>query len=236
MKHSILLVFAHPDDETSSSGGITAKYTRQGVPVDLVCATRGEKGTRLDVPDNMSTGEAREAELRAVAALLGIRNIYFLDYTDAEMTAANPAEITNKVLKIMRRVQPEVVITFGPDGVSGHGDHIAISQAATAAFKKFDEMDDELRRLYHVAIPESAVPEGSGYGITTYPDDEVSTIIDIREYIEKKIQALDTYSSQQDAREFAETLRQNRELPFANKEFFTLANSTAPTRETELFH
>jgi len=70
MRRPVLLVFAHPDDESFGLSGTILKYTRQGVPLDLVCATRGEKGSRLDVPADRDTGDAREAELRAAAALL----------------------------------------------------------------------------------------------------------------------------------------------------------------------
>lgn len=103
MKRPILLVFAHPDDESFGLAGTVLKYTRQGVPVDLVCATQGEKGPRLDVPAHMDTGTVRVAELRAAAAIMGIRNIYLLGYIDGELDAADADEIMNKVLEIMRQ-------------------------------------------------------------------------------------------------------------------------------------
>ena len=71
MNKSILLVFAHPDDESFGVAGTVAKYTHRGVVVDVICATRGEKGTRLDVPDSTSTGATRETELRVAAAIIG---------------------------------------------------------------------------------------------------------------------------------------------------------------------
>ncbi len=72
MPGPLLLVFAHPDDESSSVAGMTAKYTQRGVSVDLICATRGEKGTRLDVPPDVDAASAREAGLRVAAAITGI--------------------------------------------------------------------------------------------------------------------------------------------------------------------
>ena len=80
MNKSILMVFAHPDDESFGLAGMVTKYTRAGIPVDLICATKGEKGTRRDVTEDISTGMARESELRAAAAIIGIRDIYFLGY------------------------------------------------------------------------------------------------------------------------------------------------------------
>ncbi|KKL16818.1 hypothetical protein LCGC14_2491780, partial [marine sediment metagenome] len=114
MPGPLLLVFAHPDDESSSVAGTTAKYTQRGVSVDLICATRGEKGTRLDVPADMDTAKAREAELRVAADITGIRDIYFLDYVDGDLKKADAGEVANRVMKTMQKVQPEVVITFGP--------------------------------------------------------------------------------------------------------------------------
>ena len=122
MPGPLLLVFAHPDDESSSVAGTTAKYTQRGVSVDLICATRGEKGTRLDVPADMDTAKAREAELRVAADITGIRDIYFLDYVDGDLKKADAGEVANRVMKTMQKVQPEVVITFGPDGISEHPD------------------------------------------------------------------------------------------------------------------
>ena len=114
MKRSILLVFAHPDDESSGVSGTVKKYSELGVPVDLITATRGEKGSRLDIPKEVDTGTAREAELRAAAAIMGIRNIYLLGYMDGELYKADINEVANKIANIIRQVGPEIVITFGP--------------------------------------------------------------------------------------------------------------------------
>lgn len=235
MKRPILLVFAHPDDESMGFAGTILKYTQQGVPVDLICATRGEKGARLDVPADMDTGTAREAELRAAAAITGIRNIYLLGYIDGEMDTADGDEIVSKVAEIMRQVQPEIVITFGPDGITGHGDHVAIGKAATSAFERLTLQDSGPRKLYYATIPEGIVPNADELGVTTRPDDEVTTAIDISDYFDMKIQAIAAHRSQQDAREFIEMLQQAGESPFASKEFLYLANPRASGKETDLF-
>jgi len=112
---SILLVFAHPDDKSFSVAGTVAKYTHRRVTVDLICTTRGEKGTRLDVGDNMRTGTAREAELRAAAGIIGIRDIYFLGYIDGELGKASTDEVTGEVLAIIRSLQPEVTAFYRLD-------------------------------------------------------------------------------------------------------------------------
>jgi len=235
MEQNILAVFAHPDDESTFLGGTIPKYVQQGVVVDLICATRGEKGNRLDLPVNMDLGDAREAELRAAAAVIGIRNIHFLGYIDGDLVGANIDEMANKVLEIMQQVQPKAVITFGPDGFTGHGDHVVIGEATTKAFNMLAANDGNQRKLYYVTIPESIVPDADEYGITTRPDYEVSTTIDISSYLEVKIRAVATHESQQDSRQFVEMLKQGRELPFANNEFLHLANSNSSVKETGLF-
>jgi LmbE family N-acetylglucosaminyl deacetylase len=235
VKRSILLVFAHPDDESFGLAGTILKYTRLGIPVDLICATKGERGLRLDVPANVDTGTAREAELRCAAAILGIRDIYFLGYIDADLDKAPVDEVTNKVLGIMQKVRPAVIITFGPDGVSRHPDHIAIGKAATAAYEKLPAGDGGPAKLYYLTLPASLVPNADELGIVTRPDDEVTTTIDIKGLLDLKIKALSCHRSQKDAREFIEMLRQDKTAVFTSKEFLYLANPSAQVKETNLF-
>jgi len=235
LRRSILLVFAHPDDESFGMAGTVKKYTQQGVPVDLVCATRGEKGSRMDVPENIDTGSAREAELHAAAAIIGIRDIYFLGYMDGELNQADAKEVVNKIIDVMQRVQPEIVITFGPDGISGHSDHIAVGRAATKAFKKLYTQGNWPRKLYYVTIAQSAVPNADEFGVATRPDKEVNISTDISGYLDSKIQAIAAHRSQQDAREFIEMLKDIRESGFAAKEYLYLAIPRSSVKETNLF-
>lgn len=235
MSRSILLIFAHPDDESFGPSGTTIKYKELGVPTDLVCATRGEKGSRVDVPDGVGTGVAREAELRSAAAIIGIRDIYFLDYTDGELEAVNRDRVKRKVMKILRQVQPEVVITFGPDGVSGHADHIAIGKAATAAFNSLAGKAGGPRKLYYVTIPQSVLPNAEEIGITTRPDEEVTTAVDITKYLDLKIEAIAAHRSQQDARDYSETLSLLKGSGILINEYFYLASPEITGKETDLF-
>jgi len=237
MSGPLLLVFAHPDDESSSTGGTTAKYTRYGVPVDLICATHGEKGTRLNVPPEVSTAVAREAGLRIAAGLMGIRDIYFLDYVDGEMEKADTGEVAQRVMDIMKKVWPEVVITFGPDGISRHPDHVTISAATTIAFDMLTERGDGPRKLYYVTIPESAVSAASGdiEGIATRPDEEITTVVDISGYLDTKIRALEAHSSQEDAQWLADMFRQDGKKGWGGKEFFYLARPVKSEKEHDIF-
>jgi LmbE family N-acetylglucosaminyl deacetylase len=139
MKHKplkLMCVLAHPDDESLATGGILAKYAASGVQTYLIMATRGERGwfgSSADYPGPQALGRLREAELRAAAQVLGLREVVFLDYQDGELDRANPAQAIAKIVTQLRRVQPDVVVTFDPNGMYGHPDHIAISQLTTTA-------------------------------------------------------------------------------------------------------
>jgi len=132
----LMAVLAHPDDESLGFGGVLAKYAAEHIETSLVTATRGERGwlgDEREYPGLEALGQIREAELRAAAGFLGIRSVDFLGYLDGELDRAHPAEVVAKIVGHLRRVKPDVVVTFGPDGSYGHPDHIAISQCTTAA-------------------------------------------------------------------------------------------------------
>ncbi len=129
-------MLAHPDDESLGIGGTLAKYASEGVETYLVTATRGERGRfgeNGEKPPPEIVGRVREAELHEAARILGVREVNFLDYHDGDLDQVNVAEAIARIAVQLRRVQPHVVITFGPEGAYGHPDHIAISQLATAA-------------------------------------------------------------------------------------------------------
>ena len=132
----LLAVFPHPDDETLGLGGTLAKYSAEGVETYLVCATRGERGwfgPQEQYPGFEALGRHREEELRCAAENLGLREVSFLDYIDGDVDRANPQEIITKITTHIRRIRPEVVVTFSLDGNYGHPDHIAMSQFTGAA-------------------------------------------------------------------------------------------------------
>src|SRR5829696_10174810 len=136
----LMAVLAHPDDEALGVGGTLAKYAAEGVETVLVTATLGQRGRYRGHPPGheLHPGERalasiREAELRAAAAVLGVRELILLGYGDQELDRADPREARARIVQAIRRTRPHVVVTFGPDGAYGHPDHIAISQLTTAA-------------------------------------------------------------------------------------------------------
>jgi LmbE family N-acetylglucosaminyl deacetylase len=132
----LLCVFAHPDDESMGMGGTLAKYAAEGVETHLVCATRGQRGwfgPEEQDPGLGALGQLREQELESAARELGMNGLYFLDYIDGEVDTADPAEAIRKIVTHIRRVMPQVVVTFPPDGNYGHPDHIAVGQFTSAS-------------------------------------------------------------------------------------------------------
>jgi LmbE family N-acetylglucosaminyl deacetylase len=132
----LMAVLAHPDDESLGLGGTLAKYAAEGVGTYLLTATRGERGWRGDAaadPGLEAFGKVREAELLAAAKILGLREVHFLNYIDGDLDQADSAGAIGQIVGHLRRVRPQVVLTFGPEGAYGHPDHMAISQFTTAA-------------------------------------------------------------------------------------------------------
>lgn len=132
----LLAVFPHPDDESLGLGGTLARYAAEGIETYLICATRGERGWNGPEEQNpglAAMGRIREAELRCAASRLGLRELVLLDYIDGDVDQADPAEVIGRITACVRRIRPQVVVTFPPDGHYGHPDHIALSQFTAAA-------------------------------------------------------------------------------------------------------
>lgn len=159
----LMMVLAHPDDESLGNGGTLARYAAEGVKTYLVTATRGEKGWFSDpaeYPGAAELGRIREAELRSAAGVLGIEEVSFLDYVDGEFDKADPDEVIDKIVSHIRRIRPQVVVTFDQNGLYGHPDHIAICQFTTAAVAAaadptFEDSDGQaghsVSKLYYMA-------------------------------------------------------------------------------------
>jgi LmbE family N-acetylglucosaminyl deacetylase len=132
----LLCVMAHPDDESLGAGGTLAKYAAEGVGVFLVTASRGERGwpgNPADHPGPQALAVLREAELRAAGAVLGLDEVELLDLPDGAVDRVAPSMVIPRIVATIRRVRPQVVLTFPPDGITGHPDHVAVSQLTTAA-------------------------------------------------------------------------------------------------------
>jgi len=152
-KGKILAVLAHPDDESFGMGGTLALYAKRGFEVHIICATLGEAGTVDNeyLKDYDSIQDLREAELRCAIQSLGVSNLHLLGYRDSGMPGTpenehpnaqinhSVEEVAGKVVKFIREIKPDVVLTFDPIGGYQHPDHIHIQKATTLAFEKAGE-------------------------------------------------------------------------------------------------
>lgn len=216
----LMCILAHPDDESLGTGGILAKYADQGIDTYLLTATRGERGWFGDpdeYPGPEVLGNIREEELRAAAGTLGIREVQILGYRDGELDQAAPAEAIAKIVTHLRRVRPQVVVTFDPFGAYGHPDHIAICQFTTAAivaaadpgFAGADGSPHRASKLYYgaetreeLAVYESAFGElvmhvdGEERRATGWQPWAITTHVDTEAYWQQVWEAISCHQTQ----------------------------------------
>lgn len=221
----LIAILAHPDDETLGVGGVLARYAAEGVGVHVLTATRGEGGRYLEHrdgpghPGREKLGEIREAELRAAAAVLGVRDVAVLGYPDGGLDRADPVEVIGRIAGHLRRVRPHVAITFAPDGGYGHPDHIAISQFAAAAIvaaadpsrmvessdapphavSKFYYMASTLEswKVYQAAFKKlTSHVDGVEREALPWPDWQITTWIDTRDHWTTVTKAVQCHYSQ----------------------------------------
>jgi len=223
----LMAVLAHPDDESLGVGGTLAKYAAEGVEVFLLTATRGDSGRYRGFladdprhPGPAKLADIREAELRAAATTLGVREVSLLDFHDQNLDRANPREAIAGIVQHIRRVKPQVVVTFGPEGAYGHPDHVAISQFTTAAMVaaadsafRIDGIQTgaahAVSKLYYIAWPDSAwkayqaafrtlisTVDGAERHAMPWPDWEITTVIDTRRFSSVVWRAISCHESQ----------------------------------------
>jgi LmbE family N-acetylglucosaminyl deacetylase len=134
---TILGIWAHPDDEAYLSGGVMAMAGDTGSRVVCVTATRGELGTTdpLTWPPQQLADE-RTAEMARSLEILGITEHQWLGYQDGQCATVDAPKAVSEICEVLDRVRPDTVLTFGPDGFTGHPDHQAVGRWASAAVER----------------------------------------------------------------------------------------------------
>lgn len=214
----LMCILAHPDDESLGTGGLLARYAAEGHETYLLTATRGQRGWTGDPRENPgleALGRIREAELRAAAQVLGLREVILLDYVDGDLDQAEPTSIIALIAQHLRRIKPRVVVTFDPAGAYGHPDHIAISQFTAAALVCAAEAGPDgaaphrvakfyylanvnaIYTLYHAAFGELRMTVDDVIrGSVPWPDWAVTTHIDSQAHWRTVWQAVTCHRSQ----------------------------------------
>jgi LmbE family N-acetylglucosaminyl deacetylase len=192
--NSLLAVFAHPDDETFRPGGTFVLLARRGVKVHILTLTHGEAGScgepAICTPGNLPG--VRERELGSACAILGIQPPILWAYPDGHLAELEPEWMSAKILAVVRLIRPQVLLSFGPDGLSGHSDHITVGQWAAEAFRRVEGV----AALYTVAVPQSLAAQLGMKQIHPVPDDEIALTVDVSSVWETKVAAMHCHATQ----------------------------------------
>ncbi len=257
----ILGVFPHPDDEGTMSGTLL-KYVQAGIEAGLICITRGEVGEISDpalaTPETL--GEVREGEMRAAVKVLGVEHLWFLGYRNSGMAGTpenedprslvqtNPAEVVGKIVEVIRRFRPQVLVTFDETGGYGHPDHIAAYKHTTSAFYaaadavQYPELGSAhlVSKLYYSSFPRSAMrkmgewmreqnvdvqawatrldPEKLGMS-----DEQIDVRLDVQPYLETKGRSWAMHRTQMNPNSPMARIPEEVQLQWRRNEYFHLA-------------
>jgi N-acetyl-1-D-myo-inositol-2-amino-2-deoxy-alpha-D-glucopyranoside deacetylase len=274
-KLTLLAVHAHPDDESISTGGILAKYSANGFRTVLAYGTAGEAGDILN-PDfvtpkpGLNIKEIRAIELAAAVKVLTVETVYFLGYRDSGMAGspennhpqsfaqADIREATARLVEIIRRVRPQVIVTYNEKGTYLHPDHIMANRVTRRAFKASAdpqfEIGDALApwqpvKLYYTAIPrerlrrmhtivmERGEEPGFDPEVIGTPEDKISTVVDVRQYLSRKLEALNCHQSQMNPNSVIRRMSEEMRVEAMGYEHFQCVQgcNTAAAKETDLF-
>ncbi len=192
---SVVAVFAHPDDEVFGPGGTMAMMAKER-DVYIICVTNGDAGMNsLENSSGVNLGEIRRGELKASATAIGVKEVFFLDYHDGTLSNNLYHEIADKVQQQIESLDPEMLITYEPRGVSGHIDHIAVSMITSFVFEKVSTVSE----LWYYCMSEYARSFQKPYFIyfpPGYKDSDISKVVDIEPVWEQKVSAMTKHESQ----------------------------------------
>jgi LmbE family N-acetylglucosaminyl deacetylase len=263
---TLMAVHAHPDDEALGTGGILARYAEEGVRTVLVTCTNGELG---DAPGGVKPEDPahdervviplRRQELEASAKVLGVTHLELLGYHDSGMEGwpqndapesfwQAPVDVAgHQLAELMRRYEPQVVVTYDENGFYGHPDHIQANRITHAAMAECGIPD----KLYYTAVPRSVIrgfgemmaemgveppidmDENPEFGT---PDELITTVVDCHEVTSQKFASLQAHASQSDNIVFLQMGEEMFAAAMGTESFVRVFDRTgAPVPEDDLF-
>ncbi len=211
MRETVLVILAHPDDESLACGGTLARLADDGVRVVLLSATHGERGGPTGPVRDHALGHTRIEELRDAARELGVSDVILLDQPDGELRWERVPELHAEIVAAVRRFRPSAVITFGADGLYWHPDHIGVFERTMTAMRTFGPAAPP---VYHVTMPPRSMravvdaargrgwtPPAKGlwslvpdsFGLHAHPP---TVIVDVKPWVPRKLSALRCHGSQ----------------------------------------
>ncbi len=262
MNPGLLGIFAHPDDEASCSGCL-ARYRAEGLRSYVAIATRGD-GVDAKISDpSLGThdqlGQIRSAEMACACEKLGINPPIFLGHQDGEVDKVSTEEAARAVARLIRELQPLVVITHDPEGGYGHHDHIAVNAFVTRGFDLAGDASLDVglpafapAKLYYTAMPRSFLEQvpafrnrqadirGQKLGFRGVPDELITTAVDIKAWQSLKLEALACHRTQFEIdpvtkapKTFVTSIPEEMRQLFFGHERFVLARGSAPANRPE---
>jgi mycothiol S-conjugate amidase len=272
----LLAIHAHPDDESSKGAGTMALYANEGVRVALVCATGGEEGEilnpRMDKPGILDRiDEIRKAELQTACDMLGVAEIYLLGYRDSGMpgrpsnshpdafTNADPEEAVGRLVEIIRKERPEVVLSYDESRGYEHPDHVRVHEWGIRAFKEAGDPDLHPGRgepwqpskLYYFAtfnrrrmeaLHQAMLDAGKEspyegwleqWEESGFRDPEITARVDVGDYVEVRTNALLAHATQIDPDSWWFAIPDDVIKKVYPWEDYTLVTSTVETKNLE---
>jgi len=194
MKNKLVCVFAHPDDEAFGPGGTITQFAKD-YDVYILCATRREAGGKNSDHD---IAKIRSNELLQSSRILGVKKVFFLDFTDGQLCNNIYHDLAKKITGFVNEIKPEILLTFEPRGVSGHIDHITVSMVTTYVFEHLSFV----KQLFYFCLSEEQVGEEKRLGDyfihfpPGYKKAKIDKTIDVTNVWETKVEAMKTHQSQ----------------------------------------
>jgi len=250
----LMAVFAHPDDEAFGMGGTLTRYAAEGHEVYVVTATRGEAGeiAEMNLATKANLPDVREEELRCACRIYGVNPPIFLNYQDGQLTTVHQGQAVGKLVRLLRQIRPQVVVTFGPEGIYGHYDHIAVHRWTTIAVKLAadrscfpDQRPDRcethtVQKLYYNVLSAERAAAMAGddplagvmmddvpFPFVGYPAAQITTVIDVAPYAATKLAGIRCHATQVGREDvFGQAPEHILHDPWFTTESFILANST----------
>lgn len=217
----LLAVFAHPDDETFRPGGTLALLAQQNVRVEVLTFTHGEAGSCGDpplcAPEELPA--VRERELRAACAALGIQPPHLLDYADGHLQEWERDTMVAHILALVNEIRPQVLLSFGPDGLSGHPDHIAVGEWTAESFRRVEE----IAALYTLAVPRSLAERLDMRQVRAVPDETIALTVDVSSVWEAKRAAMRAHATQISSSPMMRAPEERQRLFFGREDFVRAA-------------
>jgi LmbE family N-acetylglucosaminyl deacetylase len=258
MPYTLVLFHAHPDDEAIATGGTMARAKSEGHRVVLVSATRGELGEYA--PDSLAPGEQlvdrRVAELQAAADVLGVDRVEFLGYLDSGMAgeptndapgsfaSADIDEAAKRLAAILEEEHADVLTIYDENGNYGHPDHIQVHRvgvraaefAATPRVYEATANRDHIQRLMRQMPQDPDAPESpADLDTLGVREDQITTTLDVRDFVDKKRAAMIAHASQIPADSFFLQLPLDAFREAFGWEWFIRRDGPRTQRETTLF-